>query len=96
MVGFAAKVIIFREAIGVDLVSLAAIGVVNVLISVAYYLNVVRAMYVERGETDAPIYAPSALGTVVLVSSVGLVALTFASMPFWGLALEAARAFFGS
>ncbi len=96
MVGFAAKVIIFREAIGVDLVPLVAIGIVNVLISVAYYLNVVRAMYVERAETESPLFVPSTLGSVVMIVAVGLVVLTFASEPFWGLALEAARAFLRS
>ncbi len=96
MVGFAAKVIIFREAIGVDLVPLVVIGIVNVLISVAYYLNVVRAMYVERTEEEAPLFIPSTLGSVVMIAAVGLVVLTFASEPFWGLALEAARAFFSS
>ncbi len=95
LVGFVGKLFLFQSAIGVALVGLVVIAVVNVLISVVYYLNVVRAMYVEKTERDnEPIYVPAPTAITLLMSSVGIVVLTVVSTPFWNLALDAARSFF--
>ncbi len=93
LVGFLGKLFLFRAAISDDLVLLVAIGVVNVLISVFYYLGIVRAMYVERSANDAqPMIVPAATGWVVLVSSAAIVFITVASTQFWSVALDAAKA----
>ena len=93
LVGFLGKVFLFRAAISDDLVFLVAIGVINVLISVFYYLGIVRAMYVERSANDAqPMIVPAATGWVVLVSSAAILFITVASTQFWSVALDAARA----
>jgi len=102
LVGFAAKVLIFGAAISAgqatglpQLTWLVVIGIVNVLISVVYYLNVVRAMYVEKTDHDSEgLYVPAPTGFVVLVTAAGIVALIVISPPFWSLAIEAARTFF--
>ncbi|MCS6773539.1 MAG: NADH-quinone oxidoreductase subunit N [Thermoflexales bacterium] len=96
MVGFVAKLIVFREAIGANLIGLVVIGIINVLISVVYYLNVIRAMYVERTEDEArPLYVPTPTGMTVMVTAAAVLALTVISTPFWELALQAARTFLG-
>lgn len=95
LVGFVGKLFLFQSAIGVALVGLVVIAVINVLISVVYYLNVVRAMYVEKTERDSePVYVPAPTTITLLMSAVGIVVLTIVSTPFWNLALEAARSFF--
>lgn len=97
MVGFVAKLIIFREAIGANLIGLVVIGIITVLISVAYYLNVVRAMYVERSEDEQkPLIVPAPTTVVLFVTATGILALTAISPPFWEIALQAARAFLGA
>jgi NADH-quinone oxidoreductase subunit N len=95
LVGFVAKLVVFSAAIGVNLVPLVVIAIIMVLVSVVYYLNVVRAMYVERTERDdQPFYVPAPSGVVVLLTATGIVALTVISPPFWNLAIEAAQSFF--
>jgi NADH-quinone oxidoreductase subunit N len=95
LVGFAAKFVVFSSAIGVNLIALVVIAIIMVLVSVVYYLNVVRAMYVERTERDdQPFYVPAPTGIAVLLTAVAIVLLTVVSPPFWNLAIEAAQSFF--
>lgn len=78
-----------------SLIGLVVVAVINVLISVVYYLNVVRAMYVEKTERDTePLFVPAPTTITLLLSAVGIVVLTIASTPFWNLALDAAKSFF--
>jgi NADH-quinone oxidoreductase subunit N len=94
MVGFVAKLVIFGTAMSVNLVGLVVVAVVMVLVSVVYYLNVVRAMYVEKTERDnEPFLVPAPTGLVVLVTAMGILLLTVFSTPFWNLAIEAAQSF---
>lgn len=95
LVGFVGKLFLFQSAIGVSLVGLVVVAIINVLISVVYYLNVVRAMYVEKTERDSePLFVPAPTTITLLLSAVGIVVLTIASTPFWNLALDAAKSFF--
>ena len=92
LVGFVGKLFLFRSAVSDNLVFLVAVGVVNVLISVFYYLGVIRAMYVERSANDTqPMRVPSATAWVVLLSSAAILLITVASTPVWNIALDAAR-----
>jgi NADH-quinone oxidoreductase subunit N len=94
LVGFVGKFFLFRAAINENLVMLAVIGVINVLISVFYYLGVVRAMYVERSASESqPLPVSLASRWVVAITSAALLVLTFASTPLWNVALDAAKSF---
>ncbi|HVO93065.1 MAG TPA: NADH-quinone oxidoreductase subunit N [Terriglobales bacterium] len=76
LAGFVGKFYVFRSAILAGHVALAIIGVLNSLLSVAYYLRVIVAMYMEEGGApgksfgQAPyVYvaiAIAAIGTVYL------------------------------
>ncbi|MCS7060462.1 MAG: NADH-quinone oxidoreductase subunit N [Anaerolineae bacterium] len=93
LVGFVGKLFLFRAAIADSLVMLVVVGVLNVLISVFYYLGIVRAMYVERSSDDPlPLPTPTATGWVVLLSSTAILFITVASTQFWGIAVDAAKA----
>lgn len=95
LVGFVAKFVIFGSAIGVNLIALVVVAIVMVLVSVVYYLNVVRAMYVERTERDSePLFVPAPTSISVLLTAVAIVLLTAFSPPFWSLAVQAAQSFF--
>ena len=94
LVGFVGKLFLFRSAINENLVMLAVVGVLNVLISVFYYLGIVRAMYVERSPNDAQgLRVPSAAGWVVAITGAAVFVITLASTPFYDIALAAARSF---
>jgi NADH-quinone oxidoreductase subunit N len=94
LVGFVGKFFLFRAAINESLIMLAVVGVINVLISVFYYLGVVRAMYVERSANESQAFPiPVATRWVVAVTSAAVLIITVASMPLWNLALDAAKSF---
>ncbi|HEY3291507.1 MAG TPA: NADH-quinone oxidoreductase subunit N [Anaerolineae bacterium] len=92
LVGFVGKLFLFRSAVNENLVGLVVVGVINVLISVFYYLGVVRAMYVDRSTNEARQFAiPKVTGWVVFITSGAVLLITVASTPLWDLALAAAR-----
>lgn len=94
LVGFVGKLFLFRSAINENLIPLAIVGVVNVLISVFYYLGVVRAMYVERSPNETQSFKiPAASAWVVLITSVAVVLITVITPIFYDIALAAAKSF---
>ncbi len=94
LVGFIGKLFLFRSAMGEGLTLLVVIAIVNVLISVFYYLGVVRAMYVDRtASDDLPMRVPAAAGWVVLITGMAVVVITLASTVFWSIAVDAAKSF---
>ena len=59
--GFVGKFLLFRAAVDAGLVWLALVGVVTVIISLYYYLVIVKVMYMEDSPTDEPIRITHAL-----------------------------------
>jgi NADH-quinone oxidoreductase subunit N len=53
LAGFAGKFYVFRSAVLAGHTNLAIIGVLNSLLSVAYYLRVIIAMYMQEGGTES-------------------------------------------
>jgi len=76
---FLGKLFIFSAAVRAELYWLAAVGVVNSVISLAYYFRVVRLMFFERVEAKAPRLAVAPSLTVALAvtwaGTLGLVVL---------------------
>ncbi len=99
MVGFAGKFYLFRSAIAgaandPRMVGLVVVGVINVLISVYYYLGVVKAMYVDKTAKDnTPLKVAPATMFVNAVCAIGTIATLVGATPVYNLALEAAKAF---
>lgn len=99
MVGFAGKFYLFRSAIAgasgdLRMVGLVVVGVINVLISVYYYLGVVKAMYVDKTAKDnAPLKVAPATMFVIAVCAIGTIVTLVAATPFYNLALSAANSF---
>ncbi|MBX3117962.1 MAG: NADH-quinone oxidoreductase subunit N [Fimbriimonadaceae bacterium] len=52
--GFFGKWQIFQDAVAADLVALAIVLAVNSVISIAYYLSIVKAVLIDEGEGDGP------------------------------------------
>ena len=59
LAGFAGKFYIFRSAVLSGHTNLAIIGVLNSLLSVAYYLRVIVAMYMQEGGAESKAFGQS-------------------------------------
>jgi len=82
--GFLGKLLIFGSAVRVglldhpELIVLAALGIANSVISVYYYLNVVRRMYLVESDAKPRIqvgFAANAAIVAALILTIGLIAL---------------------
>ncbi len=96
--GFVAKVVVFAAGIQAGYVWLVALGVINSVVGVFYYLNVMKYVYLYRMEGEQESRHPIQLTTaytvalVVLVAAVILVGTVFA--PWFGLSNAAAVTLF--
>lgn len=91
LAGFFAKLYVFAAAVGQDLTWLVVIGVLNSILSLYYYLNVVRYVFVERSEGDEqPLQVPGALNFGMWVAVAGILILGVFATPWYTLAAKAA------
>lgn len=87
--GFVAKVIVFAAAVDKGLYALAIIGILNSIIAVYYYLNVLKFVYLYRmdGENEEahpiPLTRPYAIALVVLAVGVVLLGTLFGPWFDW-------------
>lgn len=95
--GFFGKFLIFRAVVDKGTVTayfLAFIGAAGVVISLYYYLSVVKRLYMVEPKPEAagPIAVPSGLRAVLLVCLAGIFLLGFLMAPFLSVAEQAAAA----
>jgi NADH-quinone oxidoreductase subunit N len=91
--GWFAKFAVFIAAVGQDSplgVVLAVAMVVNSVISLYYYLGVVRSMYLEESEEEEAVVLPRPISAAVAVAFVGVVVFGIYPEPFARIG-EAAR-----
>jgi NADH-quinone oxidoreductase subunit N len=97
-VGFVSKFFVFAAAVRSGWVWLAIVGVLNSIVGLYYYLNVLKVVYLYRMENEdedkhpVPVSRPVAIALVVLV--IGILALGVVFGPWFGLATNAAAALF--
>lgn len=91
--GFVGKLLLFGAAISVPKLWLLALaGVVNSVISLYYYFNVVRAMFLTDGVKRPVATVPQALVAAVVVATVGVLAMGLAPQAFTAAAELSSRA----
>jgi NADH-quinone oxidoreductase subunit N len=97
--GFMAKVLVFAAAIqNPALIWLAVVGILNSIVALYYYLNVLKYVYLYRMEGEAeeqhpvPLTRPYAIALVVL--SLGIVLIGTMFGPWYTWASEAAQNLF--
>lgn len=93
MAGFMAKFYVFLYAVQAGLVWLVAIGVINSVVSLYYYLRVVGVMYVSEGD-DTRVAVPLAAGVSMAFCSVGVLVLGVFPEPMLQAAFRAAATLF--
>ncbi len=86
--GFMGKLYLFSVALEEGLVGLVVVAVLNSVVSAAYYLGVVRAMYFDAGEPAAADSRPYAVLALVAATA-GTVWLGIAPGPFFDAASRA-------
>ncbi|MCP4514927.1 MAG: NADH-quinone oxidoreductase subunit N, partial [Delftia sp.] len=90
LAGFFGKFFVFQAAIDADLVRLAIIGVINAIVGLYYYLNVVKVVFVERCEPledeDDPVLVPTASRWALGLTVFGMLFLGVYATPWYDLA----------
>jgi NADH-quinone oxidoreductase subunit N len=89
--GFVAKIFVFTAAIQSGMVWLAAVGVINSIIGLYYYLTVLKVVYLYRSEDEEkplPISRPYGIALAVLTIGILLIGTIFA--PWFGFSTDAA------
>jgi NADH-quinone oxidoreductase subunit N len=94
--GFVGKFFLFRAAVDADLVWLALVGIVNVIVSLYYYLVIVKVMYMEDAPEDAPTISVSTPYSWALwISAAGVLLFgTLLVTPLMNWAMDAAQALY--
>lgn len=73
--GFFGKLMLFGAAIQAHLVWLAVVGIINVVISIYYYWNVVRCMYLLPPRTTTHVPTSAGVRTALALSVLGTIGL---------------------
>jgi NADH-quinone oxidoreductase subunit N len=96
--GFIAKVLVFAAGVQADFVWLVVVGILNSVVGMYYYLNVLKFVYLFRmegndeGQHPIALLRPSAIALLVLTAAIILVGTVFA--PWFGHADAAAATLF--
>lgn len=91
--GFWGKVWIFWAAVEKDLWWLALIGLLNSVISLYYYVNVIRHMYLFEPSTETALVTPRAFSGVVWATMAVTLLIGVAPQPLFWLSQISARGF---
>jgi NADH-quinone oxidoreductase subunit N len=95
--GFMAKVLVFAAGVQANYIWLVFVGILNSIIGVYYYLNVLKYVYLYRmpnedeAEHAIPLTRPYSIALIILTFGVLLVGTVFA--PWFGWASDSALSF---
>jgi NADH:ubiquinone oxidoreductase subunit 2 (subunit N) len=89
--GFMGKLFVFGAAIDQQLFVLAAIGILNSVISVWYYFGVTRLVFFGQGQDESPIQAGWVMNAVVAVTLAMTLLIALYGQPFINFANESAQ-----
>jgi NADH-quinone oxidoreductase subunit N len=96
--GFVAKVFVFVAAVETGWVWLAIVGVLNSIVGLYYYLNVLKFVYLYRMEKEDedkhPIKVSRAEATAIIILVAGIILLGTAFGPWFGAASKAVLTLF--
>jgi len=93
MGGFIAKLYIFTAAINQNLIFLVVIGLINIVISMYYYLIVVKKIYISEPKDTTPIPISIPMQAVLYISLAGVFLLGVFPKPFLDWSIAATEVF---
>ncbi len=95
LAGFMAKFLVFAAAVNINMWWLAAIGVINSIIGLFYYLTVLKVVYLYRSDDeDKPVVIPSGAALALWVLVIGIILVGTLFSPWFSTSLNAALAMF--
>lgn len=89
--GFIGKLYLFAAVIREKFYWLALVGVLNSVVSLYYYARILRAMFFDRAETEAPLAVPAGAWALIVVLLVPTVGLGIWWTPLWELAARSLK-----
>ncbi|MBN1563227.1 MAG: NADH:ubiquinone oxidoreductase subunit N, partial [Anaerolineae bacterium] len=90
--GFVGKFLLFRAAVDAGLVWLALIGVAGAIISLYYYLIIVKVMYMDMPDTEDAVPVSTPFYWALAISAAGVLLFgTILVSPLLDWATEAAK-----
>jgi NADH-quinone oxidoreductase subunit N len=82
LAGFIGKLYIFVAAVNEGLYTLLIVGLINIVISMYYYLIVVKKMYINEPVDPSPLYVSAPMKAVIYVGLAGTLILGIYPRPF--------------
>ncbi len=95
LAGFIGKLYLFVAAAQEKLFALVIVGLVNVVISLYYYMVVVKKIYVNEPVDSTPLSVPPLMKTVIMGSAAAVLILGIYPRPFLALVTAATQIFAG-
>ncbi|OGW80921.1 MAG: hypothetical protein A2Z83_06590 [Omnitrophica bacterium GWA2_52_8] len=92
LAGFAGKFFVLLAAVKAGLTALALTGALAVAVSLFYYLNVVRVMYVDESIKESPVPITLSDKVILTVLMAGMILIGFYQSPFLQISLRAVSA----
>ena len=93
LAGFVGKYFLFASAIEKNLIWLVVIAVLTSVISLYYYVGVIREMYFNKKEGGEKILLPFGIKLALLICIIGVILVGLFPNPFLNLASQAALVF---
>ncbi len=66
--GFIAKLYIFMALVDAKMIVVAVIALLNTVVSLYYYVRVLKNLFIQKGETEVPTFSTSVGSTIVIVA----------------------------
>jgi NADH-quinone oxidoreductase subunit N len=93
LAGFIGKIYVFAAAIKEELYALIVVGLISIVISLYYYLVVVKKMYINEPTDPSPIGVSGPLKAVIYIGLAGTLIIGIWPMPFMDFAVAATTLF---
>ena len=93
LAGFIAKLYIFVAAMQAGLIALVIVGLINVVISMYYYLIVVKKMYINEPTDPSPVAVSPTMTTAIGIAMAGTLILGIWPKPFLDWTVSATHMF---
>jgi NADH-quinone oxidoreductase subunit N len=93
LAGFIGKIYVFAAAIKEGLYTLITVALISIIISMYYYIIVVKKMYINEPADPTPIAVPAALNAVIWIGLAGTLILGMWPKPFMDFTVLATTIF---
>lgn len=94
LVGFFGKFVLLMATVKSGMMWLALVAVVNIVISLYYYLMIVKRIYVDAPRVKTPIVISARMQIVLLLAMAGIIGIGIFQGPFMEASLTASKGLF--